>query len=193
MKPDVIASRATAARRSNPMKKILLGASFLMLIFSLGLGLYALSGGSFNLDFLSVNSGGGSQELSGGNFALKTTMGASGASAMSGGNFSVTSGFIGGASPAAAANLGEAHAYPVPFMPSQGHTNVTFTDLTSQATIKIYTLSGELVTTLTKADTTDSLIWNVRNDAGEALASGVYIYTVESSGELKKGKLMVIK
>ena len=35
--------------------------------------------------------------------------------------------------------------YPNPFEPGKGHTKVTFEALTEQATIRIFTLSGELV------------------------------------------------
>jgi hypothetical protein len=94
----------------------------------------------------------------------------------------------------AAADLRGAHAYPVPYKPAAGHSGITFTALTGQVTIKIYTLSGELVKTLSKDDSSNSIAWNVANDKGEGVASGVYLYVMESSQSGKKiGKLMVIK
>jgi hypothetical protein len=90
-------------------------------------------------------------------------------------------------------DLSLAHAYPVPFKPSAGHTKITFTDLTGYARIRIYTLSGELVRTLSKADSDDTLDWNVRNTRGAEVDSGVYLYIIEGAGTPKKGKLMVIR
>ena len=73
--------------------------------------------------------------------------------------------------------------------------NITFTNLTSKATIRVYTISGELVKTLDKNDGANDLVWTpVANESGEGLASGVYLYCAESAGgPSKAGKLMVIK
>ena len=90
-------------------------------------------------------------------------------------------------------DLSAAHCYPVPFKPSAGHTKITFTALTGAARIRIYTISGELVRTLSKADTSDSLDWDVRNTGGSAVDSGVYLYLIEGTGKSKTGKLMVIR
>ena len=90
-------------------------------------------------------------------------------------------------------DLSGAHCYPVPFKPSAGHTKITFTNLTRFARIRIYTISGELVRTLDKTDTSDKLVWNVRNARGSAVDSGVYLYLIESAVEAKKGKLMIIR
>jgi hypothetical protein len=60
---------------------------------------------------------------------------------------------------------------------------------TSETVIRIYTLSGELVTTIK-----DSEKWDGRNTHGQIVASGVYIYVVEFKGKvIKKGKLAVIR
>ena len=93
----------------------------------------------------------------------------------------------------AKSDLSLAHAYPVPFKPSAGHTKITFTNLTGYARIRIYTISGELVRTLSKADSDDSLDWDVRNTQGAEVDSGVYLYIIEGTGTPKKGKLMVIR
>ena len=114
---------------------------------------------------------------------------------LTGGNLSVTT----GGTPAlvtfetAKNDLSGAHCYPVPFKPSAGHTKITFTNLTKTVRIRIYTISGELVRTLNKADTSDSLDWNVRNAQGAAVDSGVYLYLIESTSQPRKGKLMIIR
>jgi hypothetical protein len=85
------------------------------------------------------------------------------------------------------------YAFPNPFQPSLGHTTVTFTNLASQCTIKVFTLSGDLVKTLNENSGTGQNTWDVKNDAGELLASGTYFYYVKSSGDTKTGKLVVIR
>lgn len=76
---------------------------------------------------------------------------------------------------------------------------VTFSNLPYEVTVKIYTLSGTLIRTLTqndKADGTTSpfLKWNLKNESGLRCASGMYLAIVSSPkfGEkiLKFGVIM---
>lgn len=155
-----------------------------------------MTGGSFSAGLLVSVSGGGS--AAGGVFSLSgVNMGGPSFSsaAPSGGNFTVET----GAAPAiavydsASPDLTSAHCYPVPFKPSAGHTKITFTGLTQSARIRVYTISGRLVRTLEKSGAGDTLDWDVRNSAGESLASGVYIFVVKSPSQTASGKLMVIR
>jgi hypothetical protein len=64
----------------------------------------------------------------------------------------------------------------------------TFANLLSNSVVRIYTLSGELVATI------NNNIWDAKNDDGNVVASGVYLYVVEDRGNVRKtGKLAVIK
>jgi len=155
-----------------------------------------LTGGTFSVAVLASLSGGGT--AAGGALTLDAfNMGGPSfpVTALSGGNFSLDL----GAAPAvvtyetARADLGAAHCYPVPFKPSAGHTKITFTGLTFAARVRIYTLGGRLVRTLDKADSGDFLDWNVKNDDGEDIASGVYFFIVKSAVQTATGKLMVIR
>lgn len=155
-----------------------------------------MTGGAFSSDLLVSVSGGGS--AAGGVFTLSgANMGGPSFSsgAPSGGIFTVET----GAAPAIAVydssspDLSTAHCYPVPFKPSAGHTKITFTGLTQSARIRVYTLSGRLVRTLEKTGTGDTLDWDVKNAAGESLASGVYVFVVKSPSQTAYGKLMVIR
>lgn len=167
----------------------------LFLALSAPAGAAPMTGGAFSVPLFSTLSGGGS--ASGGAFAAgPLSMGGPSYSSVapSGGAFSLAS----GAAPAlviidsARAGLGAAHCYPVPFRPAAGHTKITFTGLTRQASVKIYTVSGELVRSLQKNDTTDSLDWDAKNSRGQQAASGVYFFTVKGGGETATGKLMII-
>lgn len=155
-----------------------------------------LTGGIRRISALSTASGGGS--AANGAVALKAAsiggLTASGA-CMTGGSLSMTAGVVPAVVTFASAkgDLGAAHCYPVPFKPSAGHVKIKFTNLTRSARIRIYTISGELVRTLDKEDTGDSVDWDVRNSRGSAVDSGVYLYRIESAVQSKKGKLMIIR
>ncbi len=91
-------------------------------------------------------------------------------------------------------DLSRAYAYPVPFKSSEGHEKITFTNLSSRATIKIYTVSGSLVNTLRETDGDHVLVWQpVTNKSGDNVASGVYLYYIYNDEENKKGKLVIIR
>jgi len=83
-------------------------------------------------------------------------------------------------------------AYPVPFRPSDGHSYITFTNLPGDSRIVIATVSGATVFTENGVGP-DDWIWDVKNDKGRDLASGVYLYAVDSAGGVNKGKIVVIR
>jgi len=61
---------------------------------------------------------------------------------------------------------------------------VTFSNLPTEVTIKIYSLSGQLLRTLTEDDKMDPtspfLRWNLENESGLRVASGMYLSIVSS-------------
>jgi len=91
------------------------------------------------------------------------------------------------------ADLSDAYAYPVPFIPSRGDTEITFTNISPLCTIKIYTLNGELVRTIEHTSGATSYSWDVTNDRGDRLGSGVYLYLIKDAKNKKKGKLIIIR
>jgi len=100
-------------------------------------------------------------------------------------------------------NLRGAYAYPVPYKPFDGVTEtgneasgITFTNLGSKATIKIYTLSGELVKTLYYQYSSGEFEKNwcpVVNEDNEKVASGLYIYYIANGVEKKHGNLIIVR
>ncbi len=87
-------------------------------------------------------------------------------------------------------DVSNAKAYPVPFKSTQ-HTKITFGGLGSSAKVRIYTITGKNVFEVdTTAGTYD---WDVKNSAGEKLASGVYFYHIESPDAKKDGKIVIIQ
>ncbi len=78
-----------------------------------------------------------------------------------------------------------------------GETHVEFQNLPSRATIRIYTLSGERVRVLAHAPSpgldADVEPWDLKNERGSHVTSGVYVYQVETpSGEKVQGFFVVV-
>jgi len=108
----------------------------------------------------------------------------------------------------ASGSASEAFVFPDPWRPhgpdagtGPGQTGteaagMTFSNLPSECTIKIYTLSGRLVRELNHSDT-GGLIgqekWDGLTSSGATAASGVYLWRVISSTDGKNGKLMIIR
>ena len=78
---------------------------------------------------------------------------------------------------------------------------IWFIHLPSKATIRIFTMAGDLVATRYHDDqnrtTPDRPIgqeeWNLLSESGRAIASGVYVFLVESSLGSQIGKFVVIR
>lgn len=97
-------------------------------------------------------------------------------------------------------DLTDAYAYPVPYKPNDGlsttgdeTSGITFTNLSTEAEIKIYTISGELVKKLIHKDGWDEEWYPVENEKGEKVVSGVYIYYITNQKQHKSGKLVIIR
>jgi hypothetical protein len=83
---------------------------------------------------------------------------------------------------------------PNPFNPT---TEIKYT-LTSpgKATIRIYDAQGRLVRALVEENRSigeHALVWDGRNDIGEALASGVYYYELLAEGVRETKKAVLLK
>jgi hypothetical protein len=88
----------------------------------------------------------------------------------------------------AAPNLDNAIVYPNPFKPYAGHQRINFSDITAEATVKIYDISGNLVEEIVENDGDGSATWE-----GD-VSSGIYIYYISNpQGEKKLGKVSVIR
>lgn len=82
--------------------------------------------------------------------------------------------------------------YPNPFNADE-HDVMIFEGLPVDATIKIYTISGTLLRTINKSDSTGTYFWYIDNNDGEKIASGVYLFHIESGGQTAKGKLAIVR
>ena len=94
----------------------------------------------------------------------------------------------------APAAFGLRQNYPNPFNPA---TSIEFSiDAPSHAVVKVYDLSGALVKTLaneTMGAGTHCVRWNGRNDAGENVASGVYLYRLQAGAQAATRKMILLR
>ena len=77
--------------------------------------------------------------------------------------------------------LKDLKVYPSPFDSSRGHTQITFTELTADARIRIFTLAGKLVVDSGPLREQGTWVWDVKNREGERVARGIYIYLATNS------------
>jgi len=73
---------------------------------------------------------------------------------------------------------------------------IQFINLPAHCEIKIYTLAGDLIETLVHQNPTQGHEdWNLTSSVGQAISSGIYLFTVEdkNNGKVQVGKFVVIK
>ncbi|MFQ5866358.1 MAG: T9SS type A sorting domain-containing protein, partial [bacterium] len=90
-------------------------------------------------------------------------------------------------------DLAHVFAYPNPFRGNSGHEYVTIAGLTREATVKILDVSGRLLRTLQETDGNGGVQWNLKDEAGNLVASGIYIFYVVGAGKKAVGKLAVVR
>ena len=86
-------------------------------------------------------------------------------------------------------------AYPNPFAPGDGHTNITFEGSgVPYSKIKIYTLSGYFINMIEEKSGLDKLIYSpVVDSEGRELPRGIYLYSTENFLEKNIGKFTIIR
>jgi len=95
--------------------------------------------------------------------------------------------------PSYSGDLEGVYAYPVPFRADISE-NISFVNLPEEGKIEIYTISWEKVREIEIGEEVMGVLnWDVKSDDGQDLASGVYIYLVESEEESKTEKLIIIR
>jgi hypothetical protein len=90
-------------------------------------------------------------------------------------------------------NLDAVHAYPNPVKAGTGPTYVTIAGLPETATVRIFSSTGHLLRTLEEEDGNGGIEWDLKNENGTDVPSGIYIYYIESGSDTRKGKFAVIR
>lgn len=103
-------------------------------------------------------------------------------------------------------SLGDIYVVPNPYVAysnsenpgrtisKRGDREIQFRNLPQKCTIRIYTITGELVDTIEKEDNTSMASWDLLSSEGMRIAYGIYIFHVDvpQAGE-KIGRFAVIK
>ena len=87
-------------------------------------------------------------------------------------------------------------AYPNPYRAGDvvdGEQCVMIANLTPQAKVWIYNISGELVKKLESDNTFGGVKWLLDNENGDAVANGIYIYYVEGEDDSFTGKVAIMR
>jgi len=84
-------------------------------------------------------------------------------------------------------------SYPNPYSLSSGKPLMFWGTGVPHTTIKIYTLSGELVKTLKETKGEDKITWDGRNEDGDRVVRGIYFFTTNNPREKNRGKFTVVR
>ncbi len=69
---------------------------------------------------------------------------------------------------------------------------LTFRNVPDHSDIYIVTPAGRLIRTLHKVTSEQPFYWDLKNDRGDVVGSGVYLYRIESHNSEKTGKFVII-
>jgi hypothetical protein len=88
--------------------------------------------------------------------------------------------------------LSTARVYPNPWKAALGQAQITFDQLPAGSHIKIFTVSGRWVASLSASS--GSVLWPLTNDSGEGVGSGIYLYVINApDGSKTRGTLTLIR
>ncbi|HVO33790.1 MAG TPA: T9SS type A sorting domain-containing protein, partial [Elusimicrobiota bacterium] len=92
-----------------------------------------------------------------------------------------------------AASTTGARVYPDPWRANQQpDIPITFDQMTTQGTLKIFTVSGHLVRSMPISN--GLARWDLTNDSGDKVGSGIYLYLVTSADDSQtRGKFAIIR
>src|SRR5262249_16875295 len=96
-----------------------------------------------------------------------------------------------------AGDLSSIRVYPNPWKAGKHDSQpIRFDQMTPNSTVKIFTVSGRHIKTLETRDSGlgTAVTWDLKNDSGDNVASGIYIYLITNDqGQKTKGKLGVVR
>ena len=86
------------------------------------------------------------------------------------------------------ANLDKVIFVPNPYRLNGGANSMEFRNLPHRATIRIYNSTGDLVKQIDHRNNTSIQRWDGRNEIGEKIAPGIYVYHIEVLRDGQRGK-----
>lgn len=89
------------------------------------------------------------------------------------------------------------YAFPNPYRKDAGHTHITFNGIPENAELRVFNVAGDLVREWTQYVTQElpdnQIRWNLKNEKGERITSGIYFFTVSTLTGTESGKFAIIK
>jgi hypothetical protein len=88
---------------------------------------------------------------------------------------------------------------PNPFKFEHDGDIITFANLTAKCELNIYDIRGKFVKKIVEEDSDGGISWNLQDESGKIISSGIYIYSVKSLDEFervkeqKMGKFAIVK
>ncbi len=92
-----------------------------------------------------------------------------------------------------AKNLDAVHTFPNPYRMGVDPEGITFADLPAECEIRILTVAGQSVRLLYEENGDGGLVWDGRDEAGELVPGGIYLYRVTAGGKVHLGKLAIVR
>ncbi len=91
-----------------------------------------------------------------------------------------------------ASTLDSLRVFPNPWRADRPVDAITFDGLTPNSTVKLFTLAGHWVKTLTTAGGTAP--WDLKDDAGDKIPSGPYLYLItDAQGQKRTGQVVIVR
>ncbi len=81
--------------------------------------------------------------------------------------------------------------YPQPVRPE--NEQLIFAKLPQNTQIQIFTLNGRNIRSFNRVNDTGGIIWDLRDQSGKRVGSGIYFYRVECEGKERVGKLVIVR
>ena len=90
-------------------------------------------------------------------------------------------------------SLQQAVIFPNPYIADYGNGFITFAHLINGTSVKIVTCQGQVIRALTDENNNGTVYWDLKDENGNDVASGVYVFFLFHSGKQRKGKLAIVR
>ena len=90
-------------------------------------------------------------------------------------------------------NLEEVMVFPNPLHPGAAEEKITFGNVPLGCEISVYTANGELVKRMKNENANGGISWGLRNDNGQLIRNGVYLFVASYQDQEKIGKFVILR
>jgi len=83
--------------------------------------------------------------------------------------------------------------YPNPVNITLKGEYIRFLNIPAEADLNIFNMAGKRMARLSSQDNPGVRTWNLRNETGESVASGIYIFYVKGDNIQQTGKFSIVR